>query len=159
MATVRINNLEVRRVTVFFGRRLANRVMNEVQEGARAIVSRGPYVTGRLASSIEKQGPFVSGSTVTGRVGTTLDYALAVHNGAEVHDIFPTAARQFYRFGDRSRPQLKFFWRRIGKVVYLPHIPGAPSRIGRSHPGQKGKFFLTRPLAEAAIRHNMRVVP
>lgn len=158
MATVRINNFEVTKLTIFGARRFCRRVMDEVADEARAICSRGTYATGELASGIYKEGPTVVGKVVTGRVGNSVAHALIVHNGAKIHWIFPKSAVGQIRFGERGRPQLKFFWRRIGKVVYLPHIPGAPSRIGRSHPGQKGKFFLTDPLREAARRHNMRVI-
>lgn len=159
MARVRINNFEVRTITTLGGKRLCRRVMDEVFDEARRITLKGPYVTGQLANSLYKDGPHVAGKDVFGEVGASADHAVIVHDGAEIHDIFPKSARQFYRFFDRSRPQLKFFWRRIGRVIYLPHIPGAPSRIGRSHPGQKGKKFLTNPLREAAARHNMRYIP
>lgn len=159
MARVRINGFEARTITRRGATRLCRRVMDEVFNEARRITLSGPYVTGNLANSLYKDGPHVFGDVVAGEVGSTSEYAHIVHDGAKVHDIFPKSARQFYRFFDRSRPQLKFFWRRIGRVIYLPHIPGAPSRIGRSHPGQKGKQFLTNPLKESAARHNMRYIP
>lgn len=159
MARVRINGFEARTITVRGAQRLCRRVMDEVYDEARRITLRGPYVTGELANSLYKDGPHVYGKIVTGEVGSTADYAHIVHDGAQVHDIFPKAAGHYYRFFDRSRPQLRFFWRRIGRVIYLPHIPGAPSRIGRSHPGQKGKKFLSNPLQEAAVRNGMRYTP
>lgn len=130
--------------------------MYEVAFGAYVKLLQGQYSTGRLATSIQRIGPVITGDEIHGRVGSTLSYAASVHDGAQVHNIFPKSAVGVFRFGARGRPQLRFFWRRVGKVVYLPHIPGAPSRIGRSHPGIRvGKKYLTEPLRNAARRHNM----
>lgn len=141
------------------GKRLVTQVMYEVAFEAHAICLQGEYATGRLAASIQQVGPIVTGDEIRGRVGSDLPYASAQHDGAKVHPIFPKSARGVYRFGARGRPQLRFFWRKVGKRVLLPHIPGAPSRIGLSHPGVRhAKKFLTEPLRNAARRHNMRVI-
>lgn len=157
MATVRLSKFAMRRTSTRAASDLIDRVLSEVLFDAQAITARGPYTTGRLAQSLRREGPRAVGFRVEGSVGSPLPYAPIVHEGAKVHAIFPKSATGVYRFGSRTRPQLKFFWRRIGKVVYLPHIPGAPSRIGRSHPGQRGKKFLTIPLERAGRRFNLRV--
>lgn len=157
MATVRLSKFAMRRVAQDRAADLIDRALTEVLYEAYAIASAGPYATGRLAQSLKKRGPVKTRFGVEGSVGTDLSYANAVHDGAAIHYIFPKAAPGVFRFGDRRRPQLKFFWRRIGKVVYLPHIPGSPARFGRSHPGQRGKHFLTIPLEIVGRRYNLRV--
>lgn len=150
-ALIRAHSLEV-------AKRLVRQVLYETEFGAKIIASGGPYSVGNLADSIHSDGPNVSGISVSGRVGSNLNYAKSVHDGAKVHWIFPKAAKGVIRFGNRRRPQLKFFWRRAGRVVYLPHIPGSPGRIGHSHPGVKAKHYLTEPLRNAARRHGFRFI-
>jgi hypothetical protein len=139
-------------------KRLVRQVLYETEFGAKALARGGPYSTGNLADSIHSDGPHLTGTSVTGTVGSTLSYARSVHDGAKVHWIFPKASKGVVRFGSRRRPQLRFFWRRAGKVVFLPHIPGSPGKIGRSHPGVQGKHYLTEPLRNAARRHGFRFV-
>jgi len=144
--------------------RLIRRVMLETEIGAKAILATGPYTTGNLARSIHSEGPVARGPIVVGAVGSNLSYAKAVHSGSGLHgpkhkaySIFPKRAPHVYRFGSRKKPQLKFFWRKAGRVVYMPHIPGSIGTVGLSHPGQKGKFYLTEPMRESARRHRFRV--
>lgn len=159
MAEVRLSRFAIRRKSRRVATEIVDRVLDEVLFEAFIIARSGQYATGRLAQSLHKVGPRPVGLRVEGSVRSDLNYAASVHNGAEIHQIFPRAAPHVYRFGSRRRPQLKFFWRRVGRVVFLPHIPGARSRIGRSHPGiAHGKHFLTIPLRDAARRHNLRVV-
>jgi hypothetical protein len=158
MATVRINRAQARVESVEAGVRLVTQVMYEIAFEAFVTTIRGPYATGRLATSIERDGPDVVGDRIFGRVGSRLPYAASVHDGAKVHAIFPKAGGHVYRFGSRRAPQLKFFWRRAGRIAYFPHIPGSPARLGRSHPGQPGKKYLTEPLRNAARRHSMHVI-
>jgi hypothetical protein len=159
MATVRINHAQARVVSVEAGVRLVTQVLYEIQFEAKIMATGGPYSSGNLADSIDREGPIVTGSTIRGSVGSNLPYAASVHDGAQIHPIFPKGAQGFYRFGTRARPQLRFFWRRAGRVVYMPQVPGSPSTIGRSHPGIKsGKKYLTEPLRNAARRHGMRVI-
>ena len=68
------------------------RILQEMRAGAMAILAHGEYTTGELAASIEMQGPKIYGTHVRGAVGSRLDNALVVHDGAKVHDIFPKAA-------------------------------------------------------------------
>lgn len=164
MATVRIYRLAVSRNGQDFSKKLIRRVMLETELGAKAITATGPYTTGELSRSIHGEGPVVRGPIVSGAVGSRLSYAKLVHNGSGLHgphhkaySIFPKGAPHVYRFGSRKKPQLKFYWRKVGRVVYMPHIPGSAGTIGVSHPGQRGKHYLTEPMRESARRHRFRV--
>jgi hypothetical protein len=132
-------------------------LLYEVEFQAK-IRANGPYSSGNLSESIVTEGPINIPDGVTGRVGSRLPYASSVESGAKVHPIFPKAMKGVYRFGSPRRPQLKFFWRRVGRTVMVPHIPISPRTIGRSHPGQKGKGYLRESLHDVARRHRMRVV-
>jgi hypothetical protein len=158
MATVRLNRAEIRVETMAMALRLARQFLYEVEFEAKIIAARGTYASGALATSIFTDGPHVIGDRVTGRVGTELPYAASVHSGAKVHAIFPKGSVGVWRPGDRHRPQLKFFWRKRGRTAYFPHIPGGPATVGRSHPGQKGKEFISEPMRDAARRHSMRYI-
>lgn len=132
-------------------------VLQEMRTMAASIVSEGEYATGRMAASLELQGPLIRGETVRGAVGSRLDEALVVHDGAKIHEIFPKNAVHIYRFGSHRRPQLKFFWRRKGRVAFFPHIPGGANTVGHSHPGMKGKKYLEIPLQIVGRRHGFKV--
>lgn len=159
MATVRISSARCRVVSLAAATRLVTQVMYEVEFEAKVMTTGGAYSSGNLSASIHREGPVVLGNRVVGAVGSSLPYAMSVHSGARVHSIFPKGAPGIFRFGSRKRPQLRFFWRKVGRVVYLPHIPGSPRTIGRSHPGQSGKHYLSEPLRNAARRHGMRYIP
>jgi hypothetical protein len=120
-------------------RKLVLEVLREVEAGAKTIAATGEYATGQLADSIHRTGPTITRNRVSGRVGSSERYAAAVESGAVPHRIFPRPPRTY----------LKFFWRKVGRVVYLDRV---------SHPGMKGKHYLEHPLRIAAARHNMRVV-
>lgn len=135
------------------------RVLQEMLFLARIQASAGPYSTGELAASLELQGPVLRTPYVRGAIGSRLNYALAVHDGARQHDIFPKGAPHVYRFESRKRPQLKFYWRKEGRVAYFPHIPGSLSTVGRSHPGiRQARRFLADPLELVGRRYGFRVV-
>jgi len=140
--------------------RLVREVTHEVKTGAFRILMTGPYTTGRLALGLEDHvTPTADGARgEVGINGALHPYAASVEGGAKVHWIFPKGARGTIRFGAHEAPMLRFFWRKAGEVVFLPHIPGSPSTVGRSHPGQPGKSYLRKPLVIAAARHGMRVV-
>lgn len=142
--------------TVRMTRRFVNRVLDEILTESTAIAAVGPYTTGALARSLYKSGPMVTGKSVFGNVGTRKSYAKIVEGGAKIHNIFPKNAPHVYRFGRPRRPTLKFRWH--GRVVYPNQVPMAPGTIGISHPGQRGKGFLIRPLRNAAIRHRMQII-
>lgn len=159
MATVRINHAQARVVSIEAGVKLVTQVLYEIEFEAKIMAAGGPYSVGYLSESIDREGPIVTGTTIRGSVGSNLPYAASVHDGAKIHPIFPKAAAHIYRFGTHRRPQLRFFWRRAGRVVFMPQVPGSPTTIGRSHPGIKsGKKYLTEPLRDAARRHRMRVI-
>lgn len=158
MALVRMHRVVIRANSQQHAVELLRQTMYEVAFAARLRALAGTYSTGTLADSIERDGPIVTGDRILGSIGSSLRYAAAVHDGAKVHAIFPKSARGVWRFGSRKRPQLRFFWRRVGHVVYMPHVPGSPAKIGRSHPGQEGKHYLTEPLRLVARRHGFHVI-
>lgn len=159
MAKVTIHKFAIRATSVKKAVRLIAEVMRETEAEAKLIVSHGPYVSGALAASIHGDGPHVSGVRVRGSVGSDLPYAASVHDGAEIHAIFPKGMRGVYRFGRfAGRPKLRFFWRRRGRIVFMNQVPGSRAKIGRSHPGQKGKKFLSEPMRAAGRRRGMRIV-
>lgn len=127
----------------------------EVVELAR-LYSVGPYSKdGRLAADIQATEPQDSTDYVTATVNTgNNSYANIVESGARIHEIFPKGAGKYFRFGEHRKPQLHFFWRNAGKMVYTPHVPMSPGTIGVSHPGMQGKHFMSRALNEVGIRHN-----
>lgn len=138
--------------------RFVNKVLDEMEIEARFIAATGKYTKGHLAATIYNTGAIPRGIRVVGAIGSTASYARIVETGAKKHDIFPTRASKVYRFGKPEKPTLKFYWAKAGRVVYANQIPMAPGTIGVSHPGQKGKGFLRRPLIAAAIRHRMRLI-
>jgi hypothetical protein len=117
-------------------------VVREIKEGATAILSFGPYTTGKLATGLETQiryGPYI----VEGRVGISgrrFIYAASVEGGARKHKI-PLVPKGKGKW-------LVFFWRKVGHVVKLKQV---------NHPGQTGKAYLRIPLLVVAPRHNMKV--
>lgn len=154
--TTRVFQIQLRQQSMRIARRYANKILDEMQDAARANAFGGEYSSGRLAASVYKNGPFPQGTTITGSVGSRLSYASYVEKGARVHNIFPKGAPKVYRFGAKRRPMLKFTWR--GRTVYMNQIPGGPGTIGRSHPGMKGKHWLARAIVTVAARHRLRVI-
>lgn len=140
--TVRIDHFEVRRISLEAGTRLIRTVVREVQEGAQAILSFGPYTTGRMARAVQTRvsyGPYI----IEGRVGVDgrrFPYAASVEGGARRHKI-PKVPKGKGKW-------LRFYWRRVGHVVYFKQV---------HHPGQTGKAFLRIPLLVVAPRHNFKV--
>lgn len=146
MARVVFYRLELEKTSLDEALRLVTELMEDVTLAAKVIAASGSYATGHLADSIDMDGPRIEGRLVVGSVGSNLSYASVVHDGSPRHKIFPKAAKGVWRFGDRRRPQLKFYWRRLGRVVYFPHIPASYNTLGYSHPGFKGKHYLSGPL-------------
>lgn len=155
MSGYQVYQVQLRNQTMLIARRRAEKVLKAMQDEARVNASLGEYSKGNLARSIYRTGPFVTGFRATGTVGSRLSYAKAVETGARVHNIFPKGVH-IYRFGKVTRPALKFQWR--GRTAYFNQIPGGPGTIGRSHPGQRGKHYLSRALLSVAARYNMRVI-
>lgn len=152
MARVVMYRLALNEASTDEAKRLVNDVLDGTVLAAKAMTApgTGPYTTGNLSRTIHKEGPHVTGRLVTGSVVATAPHAEIAHEGPGVHNIFPKDAPHLWRFGSRRRPQLKFFWRRAGRVVYAPHIPMSPRYIGISHPGYKGKKYLSIPLRTMA---------
>jgi hypothetical protein len=157
MARVQVYRIQLTAQTTQMARRFADIVLTEAQEAAKINAATGPYSKGELARSIHKSGPRIIGKTIHGSIGSRLVYAASVEKGAVVHNIFPKGAPHVYRWGQWHRaPKLKFIWR--GRVVYMNQIPGAPTTVGRSHPGQQGKHYLANALLGVAARHNLQVI-
>jgi hypothetical protein len=127
--------------TVIFIRK----VLREIRLQARIAVSHGPYTTGRLAASIKDKGPFVDVERIHGSVGTDLPYSRVVERGSGLYG--PTHSK--YTIRPVRRQYMKFYWRRVGHVVYLQKV---------RHPGQRGKHFLLNAARIAARRYNMLFV-
>jgi|SRR5689334_11336229 len=154
---VRVFQIQTQVQSNRIAQRYASRILDEIQDVARINASGGEYSKGRLASSVNKSGPLIRGTSVTGSVGSRLSYARVVEVGASVHNIFPKAAPHVYRFGrPKRKPLLKFVWR--GRTVYMHQIPGGPGTIGRSHPGMRGKHWLSKAIIEVGLRHRLRVI-
>lgn len=125
--------------------RFIRQVLREIVFQARLHLVFGPYTTGRLAASIRAKGPFMDFGRVKGTVGSELNYAAAVEGGSGLYGplrskypIYPVRARL-----------LRFYWRKVGRVVALPDV---------SHPGQRGKGYLKQATQSVARRHNMIVI-
>lgn len=138
---VRINRFAANTVTIEAGRRLLTRVVDDIKDGARIILLHGPYTTGNLVLGLESQiryGPFEANATV-GIPGRRFPYAASVEGGARRHLIRPTGDKKW----------LRFYWRRVGHVVYRKQV---------NHPGQSGKGYLRIPLVAVATRYGFRVI-
>lgn len=135
MAHVKLNKLQVHLTATRDSEKLVRKVCRAVERSAKRITATGEYTTGNLSRSIHTDIRYRR-NTVIGSVGSPLDHALIVHDGAVPHDIDPVRAAK-----------LRFYWRRLGHIVYLSHV---------NHPGQRGKFYLTDPLRVEAIRYGFR---
>lgn len=117
------------------GRQRVSRVTRETANLAKA---RAPRDTGRLANSIGtsiRETP----NKVRGLVGTRVKYARIIHDGARAHKIRPR----------RPGGMLKFYWPRVGKVVFLRSV---------NHPGVGATPFLTSSLLNVAPAQGFKVV-
>jgi len=119
--------------------RFIRKAVREMRFIARLGASHGPYTTGRLAQSIQQRGPYLEGLVIRAQVGSDLFYARMVNSGARPHLIFPIPPRKY----------MKFYWRRVGRVVY-------PDKV--RHPGQRGKGYLEEAARTIGRRYNLRVV-
>lgn len=146
MATVLLNKETVHRTASEKALPLVTKVLEQTLTGARRKVpKRDPRfgdrrAVGRLAASLKQRGPRVMKTQVKGSVGSTLNYAISVHDGAKAHLI---VARRV-RF-------LSFYWERrdlffVGKRVNHPGI-----RQGRN------TEYLYKPLQVAGRRNGFIV--
>lgn len=140
MARVIIHHLKTRLESDTDAFKFVRAVLREIRFQARLEATGGLYSTGRLARSIEINGPHVEpGFRVTGEVGSSLSYAAAVEKGARGHYIYPNPPKRY----------LRFYWRKLGKTVVLERV---------NHPGMKGKGYLAKAARIAAARHNMLLI-
>jgi len=139
MARIIIHHVLARNESMEDTMRLIRKAVREMQFIARLAVSHGPYTTGRLAQSIRSKGPFIEGFLIRAQVGSELSYARIVNNGARPHLIFPIPPRRY----------MKFYWRKVGRVVHLEKV---------RHPGQRGKGYLEEAARTIGRRYNLRVV-
>lgn len=120
--------------------KFVRKVLREIRYIARLRVASGPYTTGALAKSIDIKGPFLNpGRRINGEVGSNLHYAAAVEKGASRHLIFPNPPRRY----------MKFYWRKVGQVVYLDKV---------RHPGMRGKGYLAEAVRTVGRRYRLRVI-
>lgn len=155
-AYARVFHVQLQAQSLAIARRQSARILDEMSAAAKINAAGGQYSKGTLARSVYKDGPTVVGTTIHGSVGSRSLHARVVESGASVHNIFPKGAPHFYRFGAKRRPMLKFIWH--GRVVYMNQIPGGRGTVGRSHPGMRGKHWLSRALVSVALANNLRVI-
>ena len=79
-----------------------------------------------------------SGWNVRGRSGSDLPYAIFPERGARAHVIHPV-----------NKPQLKFYWRRVGRWVRFNRV---------NHPGQDAQHYMIRALTTVAPFYGYKVV-
>jgi hypothetical protein len=140
VARIVIHHMAAHRESDQAAYRFVRSVLHEIRFQARLTLFHGPYTTGRLAQSIEIKGPYIEpGRRVHGSVGSDLSYAAVVEKGARPHLIFPIPPRKY----------MKFYWRRVGRVVY-------PDKV--RHPGMRGKGYLRNAAQVAARRHRMLLI-
>lgn len=119
-------------------RRDVQRTLVLINRQARDNAPGGPYSTGALKRSIKWKVTTNIRGRVAGESGSDLPYAIFPERGTQPHAIYPVRS-----------PYLKFFWRRLGRVVRLPRV---------SHPGSPAQNYMTRALLEVAPRRGYRVV-
>jgi len=127
--SARIREFNTRNITkksVALNKKRADRFIKIAKEN----YSRYAYNTGRLSESIgnpSKDGIYrVSPQGLSIEVGTKVDYALTVENGADAYTIYPVNAKR-----------LRFV--KNGKVIFTTH-----SKI----PKRQGKYILTMSAIE-----------
>lgn len=145
MARVRIYHQRARRQSNEEAEEFVRQVLREIAFQARLHVTFGPYTTGDLARSIKATPPRIDFGRVSGSVGSDLNYAAAVEGGAGLWG--PRASK--YVILPRNKRHLRFYWRKVGRIVTLPSV---------RHPGQRGKNYLQRAAESAARRHNMLII-
>jgi hypothetical protein len=145
VAKVIIYHERAKRETTQDATKFVRQVLREIQFQARLHVAVGPYTTGHLARSIHSTGPFFEFGRVGGTVGSDLPYAAAVESGSGLHG----PSRSKYTIRPVRARHLRFYWRKVGRVVTLPKV---------RHPGQRGKQYLLKAAQSVARRHNMLLI-
>jgi hypothetical protein len=135
---IELHETVVRQTATELAYRELRRDLVAVEILARSRAIQGPYATGRLAVSINVDGPRIAGWAVTGRVGSDLPYAASHDRGSEAHTI-------------RAKPgrMLRFYWRKVARNVAFGSV---------NHPGTRASFFLTGPADDVLRAKNYRVV-
>lgn len=140
MTTVHLNLVAIDRLR----RKVAAPPVKQILTETQALAKRWPgtghraWTTshGNLSRSIEKS--FTGGANPSGRVGSRLRYAAAVHNGTKARIIYARKGRY-----------MKFRWKRKGNIlVWREYV---------KHPAVRGSHYLTNPLAVVAKRHGFAV--
>lgn len=128
MAKLILNPLEVRRTAHAKALPKVNRFLRQSQAIARRTAPVGGGAPGsirptgaRLRTSMKTVGPQVTANLITGKMGSTLDYAATVSLGSQPHLIRARRAKT-----------LKFFWNKVGHVVY----PVKVNHPGNRHPSK-----------------------
>lgn len=133
MARVELDKEKVRLAAMGPALKLVSRACRIVQSAAKRRVR---VDTGRLKTSINTK-ITMRLYTINGKVGSRVKYGLVEHQGAKRHAIRPVRGRY-----------LKFYWKKVGKVVWLRRV---------DHPGTKGSFYLTIPLAAELPKRGFKV--
>jgi len=133
---IRLNRIDLRNLSIRRATALIEKVTNQVWIEAK-LDSRGPYSTGRTAASITKR-VYVVNDRVHGDVRANTPYSHIAHDGAQPHIIRPR----------RPGGTLTFYWRKVGHVVNFPYV---------SHPGMRGKHFLSGPMERVGRRNRFIV--
>lgn len=145
MARIVIHRITARRESEQQAFQFTRKILREIQFRARTNLFTGPYTTGRLAASIDVDGPYMGAGRVHGSVGSDKPYAAAVEGGAGLYG----PRRSKYLIRPRRKARLQFYWRRMGRFVKLPYV---------HHPGQKGKGYLREAAEVVGRRYNMIVI-
>lgn len=142
MAKLILNKLEVHRTAARKGVELVSRTTRMAAGLARRTAPKGDRSltapTGaRLRGSIYNDPPRVSTNIVRGKIGSKLKYAATVSLGSRPHII-------------RARRQktLKFYWNRVGRVVYPVQV---------FHPGRRRpNRYMQRAMRVAAFANRFK---
>jgi hypothetical protein len=137
MAKVRINNSQAELTAGRLSEKEVRAFLFEAGVKARLRAAQGDYSTGRLAASVRSE--VTKGFwRVNGRLGSDLPHARWADKGTDAHIILP--------HGDYP---LRFFWRRTGRIEHFNKV---------THPGYRGKGWLTTSVRETAHRRNWRFI-
>lgn len=134
---IRLSRFDLRALSTRYATRLVEKVTKEVELLAK-LEARGPYATGATAASIHSS-VYMIGSTVHGDVRASTPHAHLAHDGARPHIIRPR----------NPGGKLRFYWRKVGHTVTFDRV---------SHPGMRGKQFLSGPMERVGRRNRFIVV-
>ncbi len=142
MARLILNRPEVIRTAQGRGKELVSRVTRMAAAIARRTAPRGQVSltapTGaRLRGSVYNDPPRIAATVVRGKIGSKLKYAATVSLGSRPHIIRA-----------RRKKTLKFYWNRVGRVVY-------PTQV--HHPGRRRpNLYMQRAMKVAALANRFQ---